>query len=430
MTEKDGDDISIASSNLSEHNSEQENEDIPIYGIPDRLSVGDPGPIRCCVFKASRDGGPMPLPATPYEAPFRFSLRIPDDAPENYAWAEEKPGCYIEIRYRLYVVFKLRAQPRDAAHADDPLYWQGAVRNGEDPLIVLFSESAVGVDPTPNSSARNDVYTKHVAKVGIPSNTRRNPKPKRRSFLGRRSLEIENFDTLQIGDELKLTVYIKGPKSVRNRESNSNTGIIKVELLEKAILRQGRKTASHRSARIIYARCDLDAKGEGAIVMSVKTENENLYPSAQIGTLVVKHALKVTLSPGERFSISAKVPLTLVGGNGRFLTRTNNDSMLYPLYSRQPPWRKRDNKTLEREKLRKKEISEKIEQLSELDAPMRRSELSTAGEIQNEECSICFDDSMRETLFILPCSHAIHEDCAKQWLLQRDECPVCHKPLV
>ena len=366
------------------------------------------------------------MPSTPYEVPFRFSLRIPDDAPENYAWAENKPGCFIEIRYRLYVVFKLRAQPRDAAHADDPLYWEGAVRNGESPLIVLFSESCVGVDPRPNSPPRNDVYTKHASPIGVPSNSRRKPKPSRRSILGRRSLVVHSSDVLQIGEELKLNVLIKCPVSTKKNERAPQTGEIQVELIEKALLKQGRKTAIHKSIRPVTANCCLNENGEGTIVVFVNTDGENLYPSARIGTLVVRHELKVTLSPGDRFSLTTRMPLTLVGGFGRFLTRTDADPMLYPPASRLPPWRKTNSNKQEREKLKRKEISERINQL--VVSERRIGNFKPTEE--NEECVICLDDATSKKAVVLPCSHKMHADCAKDWMFRREECPICKEPFL
>lgn len=457
--------------------SENNEEDDSSGNINIRASATEPGPIRCCVFKASRDGGPQPFPRTQYEAPFRFQLRIPDDAPESFAWAEKKEGCCIELRYRLFVVFKLRAQPRDISYEEDPLYWEGAIRNGENPLIVLFSESYIDINPRPDSMPRDDVYFKHAALLnkskGGQLHQARKSQPKKRSLFGRRALSIEiedgiridtddnanadNNDTTtnnnvedgprrlhRVGDNIKLKVHVKcaRPNSilpvlpsqddgdVEDGEENSD-GVracdLKVELVEKVVLRQGRKEIRSKSVRSIIGRCVIEESGTGSTTIEVRTDEGDIYPSANIGNLSVRHELKVTLLPGRsRLSLCTRVPITLAGGEGQFIQREEQNETLYPQRGRQPPWRRERTRRQERERKKREEISRIISTLPVFSAECDENNTGDGDDESEEDvCAICLDDTSAKKAVVLRCSHRFHAECVQDWMVQKAECPSC-----
>jgi hypothetical protein len=44
----------------------------------------------------------------------------------------------------------------------------------------------------------------------------------------------------------------------------------------------------------------------------------------------------------------------------------------------------------------------------------------------SERCCICISSfGLDETVEVLPCNHAFHEQCLTSWLNLRDSCPVC-----
>ena len=42
----------------------------------------------------------------------------------------------------------------------------------------------------------------------------------------------------------------------------------------------------------------------------------------------------------------------------------------------------------------------------------------------NEECPICYEDSINWTL---PCGHGFHEACLREWMIRQKRCPVCKR---
>ena len=49
----------------------------------------------------------------------------------------------------------------------------------------------------------------------------------------------------------------------------------------------------------------------------------------------------------------------------------------------------------------------------------------------NVKCLVCqFAYEKDECLRRLPCGHCFHRDCVDQWLLSKDFCPYCRKPIV
>jgi len=49
-----------------------------------------------------------------------------------------------------------------------------------------------------------------------------------------------------------------------------------------------------------------------------------------------------------------------------------------------------------------------------------------------EECAVClqdFDADAKETLRVMPCSHAFHPDCIFSWLRVKAVCPLCRHAL-
>ena len=54
------------------------------------------------------------------------------------------------------------------------------------------------------------------------------------------------------------------------------------------------------------------------------------------------------------------------------------------------------------------------------------------GEDSNKQCSICFEDYVENDVVVtLPCDtrHMFHESCIKEWLKQKDTCPLCKAPV-
>ena len=54
------------------------------------------------------------------------------------------------------------------------------------------------------------------------------------------------------------------------------------------------------------------------------------------------------------------------------------------------------------------------------------------GDDSNKQCSICFEDfAENDEVITLPCDvrHVYHENCIKQWLTQKDTCPLCKTPV-
>jgi len=44
-------------------------------------------------------------------------------------------------------------------------------------------------------------------------------------------------------------------------------------------------------------------------------------------------------------------------------------------------------------------------------------------------CSICVDEiDATATVFKLKCCHVFHQDCLREWLEKKNECPVCRQP--
>lgn len=393
----------------------------PSLDLDDDVTVVEPGPIRCCVFKAARDGGPRPLPTTQYESPFRFQLRIPQDAPENYAWAEAKDGCCIEIRYRLFVVFKLRPTPRDAAHMEDPLYWEGAVRIGESPLIVLFAESYVGVDPHPDAAPRDEPY-QMFASPNAPPLMGKRPQPKRRSILGRRAVTVDPIEQpCRIGDPILVNVAVKSARAGNANSEDERLCDVRVELVERALLKHHRKTTVCKNITSVMDKCNVDQNGNGTVVVHVPTDEAALYPSSRVGALTVRHELRVTLAPGERFAVTARIPVNLAGGAGRYLVRTEHNETLYPARTRQPPWRRERTRRQERERVKRENIANLVDALPQATAVKQVSDTDDDEDV----CPICLDDIMAKKAVVLPCAHRLHADCIKDWMFQKAECPIC-----
>lgn len=392
----------------------------------------EPPPIRHCVFKASRDGGPRALPSAHSETAFRFQLRIPSDAPENYAWAELKDGCCIEIRYRLFVVFKLRAQPRNDLYAADPLFWEGAARTGETPLVVLFAENFVGVDPAPDAVPRPDVYLKHAAPYGVVAPAERS-RPKRRSILGRRSLAVElaGPPPYRIGEPLQLRVHLRCAGAVSGSsgaDGGSAAGagcVFKVELVEKAMLRLGRKVSMSKSVRTLTYTRDVDGDGVCDTTVAIATDSRDIYPSAQIGGMVVHHAVRVTLCPDERFAVTARLPVIMAPGTGRFLTRQEHNELLYPPRTNQPVWRRERSRRQERERKKRESVAALVDSMPECTG----THVAEAWDEDEDVCAICLDDKTAKKAVVLPCAHVLHAECIKDWIFQKSECPICKTPM-
>lgn len=387
-------------------------------------------PIRHCVFKASRDGGPRTLPSAHSETAFRFQLRIPSDAPENYAWAEVKDGCCIEIRYRLFVVFKLRAQPSNPVFATDPLFWEGAARTGEHPLIVIFSENFVGVDSAPDAVPRSDVYQKYAALNG-PAMIGERSRPKRRSILGRRSLSIElvGNNPHRIGEPLQLRVQLRCPgaaSSTSGVDGDSAAApdcVFKVELVERAVLRQGRKVSSSKSVRTLTCTRDVDRAGACDTIVAVATDSGDIYPSSRIGGMLVHHAVRVTLCPGQRFAITAHIPVIMAPGIGRYLARQELNETLYPPRARQPVWRRERSRRLERERKKRETVAALVDSMPEC------TQVQDGTDDDEDVCAICLDDMTAKKAVVLPCAHVMHAECIKDWIFQKSECPICKKAM-
>ena len=52
-------------------------------------------------------------------------------------------------------------------------------------------------------------------------------------------------------------------------------------------------------------------------------------------------------------------------------------------------------------------------------------------QVQNESlsrCCICLDD-LTSDVVLTPCSHSFHYQCLYRWLLHRNACPLCLKPI-
>ncbi len=45
------------------------------------------------------------------------------------------------------------------------------------------------------------------------------------------------------------------------------------------------------------------------------------------------------------------------------------------------------------------------------------------------ECPICLEDMCSKNLIAYPCSHVLHEKCAKQCLKISLNCPICQTPM-
>ncbi|EQC27195.1 hypothetical protein SDRG_14997, partial [Saprolegnia diclina VS20] len=46
-------------------------------------------------------------------------------------------------------------------------------------------------------------------------------------------------------------------------------------------------------------------------------------------------------------------------------------------------------------------------------------------------CSICFDPyEPNDVVVRLPCAHVYHRHCLQGWLLNKDKCPICIRPVL
>ena len=53
-------------------------------------------------------------------------------------------------------------------------------------------------------------------------------------------------------------------------------------------------------------------------------------------------------------------------------------------------------------------------------------------EDSNKQCTICFENYAEgEEVVTLPCDtrHMFHDNCIKEWLKQKDTCPLCKTPV-
>jgi len=54
---------------------------------------------------------------------------------------------------------------------------------------------------------------------------------------------------------------------------------------------------------------------------------------------------------------------------------------------------------------------------------------SSAADETSQKCSICQEEyEDKDELGTLQCGHDHHTKCIKQWLLQKNECPICKAP--
>lgn len=364
----------------------------------------EPPLIRHSVFDASRDAGPRGLPPTHSETAFRFAVRIPDDAPESYSWAEPKEGCVIEVRYRLFVVFKLRASPRNPVNTLDPMFWDGAHRPGEQPMVVLFAENLVHVD---SPRVLNDAVVPRPLSYDIPAGVGRLPLPRARmtarSLLGRRSLSLTTpAGNCVIGEPIKVRV------GVRVRGMQRGEVMLRIELIERVVLRQGRRFTASAAVRALALSPEVDKDGQCAVEVELRTDFGDLYPSAFLGGLSVFHAVRVVLWPGERRGVSARAPVTMISGGGQYITRAVHNETLYPARARQPPWRRERSRRLQREREKRESVAAIIDALPEAVVTVE-----CGSDEEEEVCAICLEEITAKRAVMLPCSHMLHEDCVK-----------------
>ena len=48
---------------------------------------------------------------------------------------------------------------------------------------------------------------------------------------------------------------------------------------------------------------------------------------------------------------------------------------------------------------------------------------------RSPDCVVCRDHNDTQTSRVMPCGHVFHEDCLKSWIMQKQNCPICNKPL-
>lgn len=389
--------------------------------------------IHHSVFRASRDGGPRALPRNHSETAFRFRVRIPQNAPEAYAWAERKPGCVIEIRYRLLVVFKLRSAPRNPLNARDPQFWQGAFRLGEMPLSILFAENYVNVDsahtPSPASyylPACNSECTlqSESSSAALSLSPRKAHPASATSILKRKSITLElPAREHTIGIPLRLKVSARVPRMLAGR---SNDITVKIDMLETVTFRYNRFSTSSTSVRSLSSLQNIDKNGRGNAVISFRTDFGDLYPSAHIATLRVEHFVKATLSPESRFALSVTVPIRMLPSTRRnlpssnmpYLRRSFLDEILYPPSTQHAPWHRARVREVEKAR-------ERAAVAKKLMAALMPSELRS--EHGDDVCVICLDDLKAEQAVVLRCMHVLHIQCLREWLHAKPECPVCKR---
>ena len=51
------------------------------------------------------------------------------------------------------------------------------------------------------------------------------------------------------------------------------------------------------------------------------------------------------------------------------------------------------------------------------------------GAFQQEECSICYEENVKECV-VLRCKHVYHKECIDKWLVNNTTCPQCRYDLV